>query len=305
MGNFCTNCGRELQEGETCNCQETINTQPEVTPAEPVQEAAPQPAPAPQPTPAPTPATPSQTSLDVNNGFKNLVSAITGIFKNPEGVAETLSKKENWLVAIILVAIQALFSGIFSLATVCVGMGMSFIPFANIFVMFIVTFIGSIFISAALMGMTLGLGKAFKGTGDIKSALAVTGVRCFITIPFTLVSIIFTMLNTGFGLFFFIVGEIFAIMMLFMAIQKGFALSANRAFAIVGITYVVMLIVFAIIFIIYINSQGTSLLMGSMFGGMDSLFGGGGSDSLFGGSSDSYDLNNSLDELGDLLDDLN
>ena len=47
MGNFCTQCGRPLQEGEVCNC---------------TAQAAPNPAPAaPTPTPvAPNPVTPPQ-----------------------------------------------------------------------------------------------------------------------------------------------------------------------------------------------------------------------------------------------------
>ena len=49
MGNFCTQCGRPLQEGEVCNC---------------TAQAAPNPAPAaPTPTPvAPNPVTPPQAA---------------------------------------------------------------------------------------------------------------------------------------------------------------------------------------------------------------------------------------------------
>ena len=65
MGNFCTQCGRPLQEGEVCNC---------------TTQAAPNPAPAaPTPTPvAPNPVTPvqaapSQSSREIKQGFENLV----------------------------------------------------------------------------------------------------------------------------------------------------------------------------------------------------------------------------------------
>lgn len=75
MGNFCTQCGRPLQEGEVCNC---------------TAQAAPNPAPAaPTPTPvAPNPVTPvqaapSQSSREIKQGFENLVTALKTVWKNP------------------------------------------------------------------------------------------------------------------------------------------------------------------------------------------------------------------------------
>ena len=114
MGNFCTQCGRPLQEGEVCNC---------------TAQAAPNPAPAaPTPTPvAPNPVTPvqaapSQSSREIKQGFENLVTALKTVWKNPAEAASALAKKESWLAALILIAAQALFSGLFALTNYGVGL---------------------------------------------------------------------------------------------------------------------------------------------------------------------------------------
>ena len=101
MGNFCTQCGRPLQEGEVCNC--TAQAAPNPTPAAPTPtpvapnpvtppQAAPTPAPA--PTPTPVQAAPSQSSREIKQGFENLVTALKTVWKNPAEAASALAKKE-------------------------------------------------------------------------------------------------------------------------------------------------------------------------------------------------------------------
>ena len=129
MGNFCTQCGRPLQEGEVCNC--TAQAAPNPTPAAPTPtpvapnpvtppQAAPTPAPA--PTPTPVQAAPSQSSREIKQGFENLVTALKTVWKNPAEAASALAKKREGLAALILIAAQALFSGLFALTNYGVGL---------------------------------------------------------------------------------------------------------------------------------------------------------------------------------------
>ena len=76
MGNFCTQCGRPLQEGEVCNC---------------TAQAAPNPA------PTPVQAAPSQSSREIKQGFENLVTALKTIWKNPAEAVSALAKKRAGL----------------------------------------------------------------------------------------------------------------------------------------------------------------------------------------------------------------
>lgn len=273
MGNFCTNCGRELQEGEVCNCTQNTATQPQ---AEATAQPQPEPTVQPQQEPVIQPKTPSQTGADVAAGFQNLFGALKQIFKNPQEAAVTLAKSENWLTAIILIAVQAVLSGLFALATTGIGLGFLSYKAADLAIVFFFTFVCSLILSAAMMGILLGLGKAVKGNVNIKSALALTGIRSFIIIPLTVVAILFTMLNAVLGLILFTIGEFFAILMIFMAIQESLGISANKALLVVGTTFVIMFILFMIMFTVYCNVNATDLLTGgfhsSLENSMDDLF---------------------------------
>lgn len=245
MGNFCSKCGRELQDGEVCNCTQQNVTQ-------------------------------SQIDTEVKNGLQNLLSALKVFFKNPQEAADTLAKSENWLIAIVLIAAQAVLSGLFALATTGIGLGALSLKAADLAIVFFFTFVCSLLLSAAMMGMILGLGKAVKGNVDIKSALALTGIRGFISIPLSVVAILFTMLNVGIGFVLFTIGEFFVILLLFMAIQKSLGISSNKAFLITGIISAVMFILFIIMFTVYCNVNAVDLMSGgfqsSFERSMDDLF---------------------------------
>ena len=227
MGNFCTQCGRPLQEGEVCNC--TAQAAPNPTPAAPTPtpvapnpvtppQAAPTPAPA--PTPTPVQAAPSQSSREIKQGFENLVTALKTVWKNPAEAASALAKKESWLAALILIAAQALFSGLFALTNY--GVGLKHNSAISLVISFFFTFFFSIALSAAAMGMYLGIGKAMKANVTFKSALATASIRCFVCLPLTFIGL------------------------LLLAVEKNFEVNANRAFLIVGGTYVVLYILFVI-----------------------------------------------------------
>lgn len=266
MGNFCTQCGRPLQEGEICNCTQQ-NQAPQPAPApQPVPEAAqPAPAPAPQPAPQayqqvpPQPVTPSQTSIEIKNGFNNLVTALKTIWTNPAKAASALAQKDSWLPAILLIAAQALFSGLFALTNFGVGLELDKAEF--LLVAFFFTFISSLALSAAGMGMYLAMGKATKGEVSFKAALSTASIRCFVCLPLTFLGLLLGMANVGIGLMFFFIGEIIAILLTILAVQENYKLSGNRAFIVVGSTYLVIFILFVIAASIYCSVN----LMG-MFG---------------------------------------
>lgn len=249
MGNFCSQCGRELQDGEICNCTQQNEAQPQAQ---------------------------SQIDKEVKNGFQNLLSALKVFFKNPQEAAEILAKSENWLIAICLIAAQAVLSGLFALATMGIGLGALSFKAADLAIVFFFTFICSLLLSAAMMGIILGLGKAVKGTVDIKSALSLTSIRSFVNIPLSVIAILFTMLNATIGFVLFTVGEFFVILLIFMAMQKSMGISANKAFLITGIAAVVLLILFLIMFTIYCNINAVDLMSGgfqsSIEDSMDDLF---------------------------------
>ena len=111
---------------------------------------------------------------------------------------------------------------------------------------FFFTFFFSIALSAAAMGMYLGIGKAVKANVTFKSALATASIRCFVCLPLTFIGLLLGMASVQIGMFFFFLGEIIAAFLSILAVEKNFEVNANRAFLIVGSTYVVLYILFVI-----------------------------------------------------------
>lgn len=294
MGNFCTQCGRPLQEGEVCNC--TAQAAPNPAPAAPnPAPAAPNPAPAaptptpvapnpvtpppaaptPAPAPAPTPvqAAPSQSSREIKQGFENLVTALKTVWKNPAEAASALAKKESWLAALILIAAQALFSGLFALTNY--GVGLEHDSAVSLVISFFFTFFFSIALSAAAMGMYLGIGKATKAGITFKSALATASIRCFVCLPLTFIGLLLGMASVQIGMFFFFLGEIIAAFLSILAVEKNLEVNANRAFLIVSSTYVVLYIlfvIFAALFNAVMPTEVFTFVEGSSYSGWSDWF---------------------------------
>lgn len=240
MGNFCTQCGRPLQEGEVCNC--TAQAAPNPAPAAPNPVTPPLAAPTPVPTPVQ--AAPSQSSREIKQSVENLVTALKTVWKNPAEAASVLAKKESWFAALILIAAQALFSGLFALTNY--GVGLEHNSAISLAISFCFTFFFSIALSAAAMGMYLGIGKAVKANVTLKSALATASIRCFICLPLTFIGLLLGMASVQIGMFFFFLGEIIAAFLSILAVEKNFEVNANRAFLIVVSTYVVLYVLFII-----------------------------------------------------------
>lgn len=272
MGNFCTQCGRPLQEGEVCNC--TAQAAPNPAPAAPTPTpVAPNPVTPPQAAPTPVQAAPSQSSREIKQGFENLVTALKTVWKNPAEAASALAKKESWLAALILIAAQALFSGLFALTNY--GVGLEHNSAISLVISFFFTFFFSIALSAAAMGMYLGIGKATKAGITFKSALATASIRCFVCLPLTFIGLLLGMASVQIGMFFFFLGEIIAAFLSILAVEKNLEVNANRAFLIVGSTYVVLYILFvlfAALFNAVMPTEVFTFVEGSSYSGWSDWF---------------------------------
>ncbi len=239
MGNFCTQCGRPLQEGEVCNCTQQTSPVSDTT-----QQVAPPPSPVAYQQVPPQPIVPSQSAIEVKQGFNNLLTALKKIWVNPTQAASALAQKDSWLPALILIVAQALFTACFALTNFGVGLGLDDGGFLAL--SFFYMFLSSLALSAAAMGMFLGIGKAVKGNVSFKSALATASIRCFICLPFTLFGLLIGMANIEIGLFFFFFGEIIAGFLTILAVQENYKINTNRAFLVVCSTYLVLFILFVI-----------------------------------------------------------
>lgn len=95
---FCTKCGRQLQDGEVCNCQSAT-----ATPVAPVTPAA--------PTPAISSAQPSAAA----GFFKDIVSLIVGLIKTPADTAVSSTQKASFPVSGIIILCVSVITALFTL----------------------------------------------------------------------------------------------------------------------------------------------------------------------------------------------
>lgn len=109
---FCTKCGRPLQDGEVCTCQQQAAPQPQMTAPQP-QMTAPQPqmtAPQPQmaaPQPQLQQAAPRPAGPNIGTELGNLVK---GLFTSPVEAIAAYTAKANIVLVAILIGAQAIVS---------------------------------------------------------------------------------------------------------------------------------------------------------------------------------------------------
>ena len=221
MGNFCTKCGRPLAEGEICNCQSQSAPQPQQTT-----------------TPPPQPMAPPKENI-VKKGFQNMWEALKTLFKNPAEAAAVLAKEENWLVAIILSGVQALFMGLLALAYTGRHLHANSL---SMLLAFLSAFIISLALSAILMGASFGMGKALKGTLSFRKSLSLMGIRSFVLLPFTLLGLILGLIHIVPVIILCLLAELLTVLFLFIVLPDSFQLSVNRAFVVILTTFAVMIL---------------------------------------------------------------
>ena len=174
MAKFCTNCGKELKDGEKCDC------------------------------------TPSIIS---NDNVQKLLDLCKGMFVKPIDTMKEFAKKSNFTLAMILVGILSVVAGLFAMSLLknaysmvlgSAGMGlysygsMSMdIPYARtFFTVLIVLFVLSFIYTGVLYLVNT---KIFKRNVDFKEVYALYGVTSIVASVSLLVGTILMFLNVTFA----------------------------------------------------------------------------------------------------------
>ncbi len=168
MAKFCTNCGRELTEGEICNCRQTVE------------------------------------SGDI---FQNILGVLKGIFVKPIETIKENAKEKNFVMSIILVGVMSLITGLFAMAILKNAYSLMFegassylfsttsidLPYAKtFFTSLIVVFILS-FVYVGLLYLVNTV--IFKGSANYKEIYSLYGVVSIINTITLAVSAILVFVN--------------------------------------------------------------------------------------------------------------
>ena len=79
MAKYCANCGKKLEEGETCNCNEVLTS----------------------------------SSIDFGESANKLINLVKGMFTAPLKTIKAFKEENNFSLACVMVAITSIITGLF------------------------------------------------------------------------------------------------------------------------------------------------------------------------------------------------
>ena len=245
---FCRYCGRKLEDGEVCTCQQAQQNQAQVQQAAPqqnVQQAASQQA-APEPGAAPAVSVQGKQVLDA------LLKDLADLVKAPATTASGYVRRGDVTVSVIFLLLQGICSAIFALfcigkinGLIALGGNMTQnINFSGVGAFFL-TLLYTVLFEVVLAGLYFGVGKLLGGQLRFQEALSIVSMRSVILVPVILVSCLVFLLNIAAGIVFYYCAGALAGVVFLMAGSNGIAnLSPNRKVYLNLIAIVIFTLIF-------------------------------------------------------------
>ena len=216
---FCKYCGKELQDGEVCTCQESVAA----SQAAPAQEAAP----TPQATPAPEAASAPQSapaggtsgvgaqvpSIDTEKLLGSVKEAVKGflnVFAKPATAGREFVANTGLATSLFIIIVQVLLSSFFALILAArinsmvrktIGFAASFLGMGTKVTVisgakaFFLTLLFSILASGLLLVLFLLASLILKAQASWKQLVALVAVRSVAIAPFILLSWFIVLIN--------------------------------------------------------------------------------------------------------------
>lgn len=220
MANFCTRCGRPLQQGEMCTCSSEVSAQ----------------------------ATGSENHSnynEINNGganptknavpnvqsqyIKEIAELLRRLAKSPVQAGKEFILKANVKIAIVFIVLQGILSGLYGIFvasklvnTYAGGYGISQYLRIPYLLSFVITVIISILFTFIMAVLLLGAYRVSKYQITFHQVIAQVSLRSIIVSCMTILAIIFTLINMIFGVFFFLLGSLGGIMIICLTIPSQF-----------------------------------------------------------------------------------
>lgn len=282
MAKFCIHCGKPLEEGEVCSCQQTTaenaTPPPEATenqtPAQEVKVETPI-----SPTPQQTTNTTDTTNNTANNTsnvansnefvekLKLIFTKFTDYFKSPTGTVKEFVAKNDSLYGILMICTNLIV--VFLLMLILINSAtntLNSIPFIGMFgrllgnsafsiaLMITVIFAAYYFAFAGMLVLTTK--SMFKGSMKFSQAVSIVGVNAFINAVVLIVAMILMLIIPTLGAIVLYLGIIYSTLMKYVSyIEMADISSDKKAYALL----ISLVGVFLAVFI-------ASTVMGSIVG---------------------------------------
>lgn len=288
MAKFCIHCGKPLEEGEVCSCQqnaaEGATPQPETTENQISEEEKEVETPV-NPIPVQNTHTANGATGHTNNTSSNefveklklIFTKFTDYFKSPTGTAREFASKNDSIYGILMICTNLIV--IFLLMLILINAGsnaLNNIPFVGILggflsnsafaisLMFTAIFAAYYFAMAGMLVLTTK--SMFKGSMTFSQSISIVGVNAFINAVVLIVAIIMMLISPMLGIIVLYLGFVYASLMEYVSYIEMADISSDKK------AYALLISLIGVILAIFITSTVMESIVGSS---MSSSFGSG------------------------------
>ncbi len=239
MAKFCTKCGKKLEEGKKCECENKKEKGIEK------QEN-----------------TSTTSNFDIQSCFDSYVEILKNIFTKPVDTIKKFATEDNFILGLIALFINSLVTGGLvyfiakeSIGAITAGMGYSSllfgigafeIPFLKV-VLYGTVFMVVHFLMTALMLFVI-VNSILKDNLTFKKATSLVGVCSIFTTVTTLVAILLTFVSMQLSIYFILIAVVIYSMHLYQGIIELTNIDKNKlAYVFTGTVAVSLFVVFYIL----------------------------------------------------------
>lgn len=300
MAKFCIHCGKPLEEGEVCSCQqnnaESTTPQPESTenqtPVEEVSTETPV-----NPTPQQAASTESADNNTTNNTTGNatgnassnefveklklIFTKFTDYFKSPTGTVKEFAAKNDSLYGILMICTNLIVLFLLMLILInASSSALSIIPVMgflggflsnsafSIALMFTAIFAAYYFAMAGMLVLTTK--SMFKGTMTFRQSVSIVGVNAFINAVVLIVAVILMLISPTLGAIALYLGFLYSSLMEYVSYIEMADISSDKK------AYALLISLIGVILAVFIASTVMGSIVGASMSG--SIGGGFGND---------------------------
>ena len=281
MAKFCIHCGKPLEEGEVCTCQEAVaenaateNTTAQTesaeiqTPVENVQAETPV-----TPTPQTTTNTEGTTNNTTNKASSNefveklklVFTKFVDYFKSPTNTAKEFAAMNDSMYGILMICSNLIV--LFLLALILVSAGANAVRSIPILgsmlsgsafpvsLMITVIFAAYYFAMAGMLTFTTKV--LFKGSMTFKQAVSIVGVNAFINAVILLAAIILMLISPALGMIVLYLGFIYSSLMEYVTYIEMADISSDKK------AYALLISIIGVILAVFVASTVMGAIVGS------------------------------------------
>lgn len=226
MAKYCSNCGRKLKEGETCNCKE------------------------------------NKDSFDIKDWVDKALELFKGMFTKPVVTMKNFIKEENFNLANVIIVIIGIFSGLFAMLFTKETTGSFYgglsplmpgayfeIPYFKIFIITTIMVIGVYYLQSLILYLVVG--KIFKAEVGYKGSFNLLTSLAIFSLTGILISVIGVLISPVLVLLIIALVSLFTITNFVLGIKEVIGLNDSKSVYTIVLTSVMLSIVLYVISLIF------------------------------------------------------